>query len=459
MNWRNLWHLTSDSVALRLTLYAGMLAVVTSMLLLSIFYIQTASVLEAQFSRQVTATAQRLMAHFEQGGRDALIREIALELTDQVNAETEVLMLMDEKGEKLAGNALGWPFPDPLGDTGEIHHVELNGHPVDAYSVARRLPDGSRLIVGQDIRDLHQMTQRLNRLLLLAGAFVLLVTALGAFLFRRALQQRVEVIRRTAAQVSDGLLNERVPVSRSQDEFALLTHDINHMLDRIERLMTGVRHVSDSVAHNLRTPVARILLTLRPALRPDSTQAELRQAAEFAASQLEELGKIMEKLLQIAELESGMRRTVFSYVDFGAVVRDVVELYSAFAEDSGTKVVLEEPGGIIVEGDRDLLASAVANLIDNALKYAGETAVVNVTLTSRSGRAILTVADNGPGIPEDKRGKIGQRFYRAGRTGEGYGLGLASVVAIVRLHSAEFRILPSAKGAVIELDFPRSCLS
>src|SRR5690606_10186440 len=102
-------------VALRLTLYAGMLAVVTSMLLLSIFYVQTASVLEAQFSRQVTATAQRLMAHFEQGGRDALIREIALELTDQVNAETEVLMLMDEKGEKLAGNALGWPFPDPLG--------------------------------------------------------------------------------------------------------------------------------------------------------------------------------------------------------------------------------------------------------------------------------------------------------------------------------------------------------
>jgi len=455
MTWRTVWQLARDSVALRLTLYASMLAVITSMLFLAIFYTQTAFVLETQFSRQVSATAQRLIAHFEQGGRDALIQEIALELTDQVNAETEILVLLDENDRLLAGNAADWPLADLSETTDEIQHVMLRGQMADVYTVTRRLADGARLIVGQDIRDLQQMTRQLSRLLPWAWLFILLVTLTGSFLFRHALQQRVAVIRKTAAQVSAGRLKERVPVSRVQDEFALLTHDINQMLERIDHLMTGVRHVSDSVAHNLRTPIARILLSLRPVLRADSSATELRQAAEFAATQLQELGQLLEKLLHIADLESGMRRTAFSAVDLGAVARDVVDLYSALAEAAGATVTLEAPNGVLVQGDADLLASAVANLIDNALKYAQPNAVVHITLRENAARATLTVADNGPGIAPDKRARIGQRFYRAGHAGAGYGLGLASVIAIVKLHDGEFRILPATQGTVIALEFPR----
>jgi len=455
MTWHTVWRLARDSVALRLTLYASLLAVITSALLLAIFYTQTTFVLKTQFSRQVSATAQRLIAHFEQGGRAALMQEIALELTDEVNAETEILVLLDENGRLLVGNAADWPLPD-LPETAEnIQHVMLRGQMTDIYAVARRLADGTRLIVGQDVRDLQQMMHQPNRLLLWAGLFILLVTLAGAFLFRRALQQRVAVIRKTAAQVGAGLLKERIPVSHTQDEFALLTHDINQMLERIDHLMTGVRHVSDSVAHNLRTPIARMLLSLRPALRADSTTAELRQAAQFTVTQLQELGQLLEKLLQIADLESGMRRTTFSAVDVGTVARDVVDLYSALAEAAGATITLDAPRAALVEGDKDLLASAVANLIDNALKYAGPQAVVRVRLTANSARAILTVADDGPGIPQDKRGRIGQRFYRAGHAGEGYGLGLASVIAIVKLHDGAFRLLPTTQGTAIALDFPR----
>jgi len=454
--WHDFWHLARDSVALRLTLYASILAVTMSVLLLAIFYAQTAGVLQAQFSRQVNATAQRLVAHFEQGGLDALVAEIALELMDQVNTETEILVLLDANNQTLVGNAAGGPWSDADEGSGQIWQVVLHGQRVEVYAVVRRLSDEARLIVGQDIRDLQQMTHQLDRLLLVAGLLILLVTLAGAFLFRRALQRRVAVIRRTAAQVSDGLLNERVPVAHARDEFALLTHDINHMLERIEHLMTGVRHVSDSVAHNLRTPIARILLSLRAALRPDSSAAELREAAEFSATQLQELGKLLEKLLQLAELQAGVRRASFSRVDVGVIVRDVADLYSALAEESGATVTLDVPDGFWIAGDRELLASAVANLLDNALKYAGKAAQVHICLAARSARVVLTVADNGPGIPPDKRGSIGQRFYRLGHAGEGYGLGLASVMAIVKLHDAEFRILPAAQGTVVELDFPRA---
>jgi len=455
MMWRHVWRLASASVALRLTLYASLLAVLTSLLLLAFFYAQTTALLDAQFSRQVNATAQRLIAHFEQGGLDALVQEINLELMDQVNAGTEILVLIDGHGQERVGNAPDFPLPAPGMLPEKIQSVVLHGQTVEVYTVVRDLPDGARLVVGQDIRDLHQITHRLDRLLWLAGLLILIVTLAGAVLFRRALQQRVAIIRNTAAQVSDGLLNERIPVAHAQDEFALLTHDINHMLERIESLMTGIRHVSDSVAHNLRTPIARILLGLRPALRHDSTADELRAAAQFSASQLEELGTLLEKLLQIADLESGMRRTPFSPVDVAMVVRDVADLYSAFADDAGATLTLHAPDELWIAGDRELLASAVANLIDNALKYAGNNAQVQVCLAGKSDRVSLTVADNGPGIAPDKRERIGQRFYRAGRTDAGYGLGLASVIAIVKLHAGTFRIVPATRGAVIALDFPR----
>ena len=228
------------------------------------------------------------------------------------------------------------------------------------------------------------------------------------------------------------------------------------MLDRIELLMHGVRNVSDSVAHHLRTPLSRILVRLRTALRSDSSYEELKSSIAFLASEIEGLAQVCEKLLQIAELESGTRRKKFEIVRLDVIASDVVELYEAVAEEKNATLRLIVSGPVFVHGDRDLLAGAIACLVDNALKYAGNAADVNVAVQAadRSGPTRITVADNGPGILPNKHRRIGERFYRLNNDIPGYGLGLATVIAITRLHDASFELRNTNPGLSVSLPFP-----
>ncbi|NYT62577.1 HAMP domain-containing protein [Alcaligenaceae bacterium] len=449
-------HSIWGSVAFRLTLNYSVFALSTSLILLAFFYYQTVGILDSQFSRQVSTTAQRMSAHFDQRGLPGLINEINLELADHVNSDTEMFLLIDTQGKPLAGNIEPDPFLLALEQTGANHEVILRGHAAHGYLVARRLPDGSKLIVGHDLRDLLEITQIIKRVSLAAISVTALLVLLGAYLFRRTLQRRVEVIRRTAWQIGAGELTQRIPIARRQDEFALLTHDINNMLDRIELLMHGVRNVSDSVAHHLRTPLTRILARLRTALRPDSSYDELRNSIVFLADEIEDLAKVSEKLLQIAELESGTRRKKFELARLDVIASDVVDLYEAVAEENHATLRLMAHGPVSVYGDRDLLAGAIACLVDNALKYAGDSACIRVQVATadRSGEARIIVADNGPGILPDKHQRVGERFYRLNSDVPGYGLGLATVIAVARLHGASFDLHNTNPGLHVSLTFP-----
>lgn len=442
-----------SSVVLRLTMYYSGLAVLTSLVLLIMFYSQTTSVLESLFARQVTATAQRLSSHFEQSGMPGLIREIELELTDLVNAETEILAVVSGNGTVLTGNLQQWDDVGEPDNEGVIRTARLAGRDIHSHLVTRPLPSGDILVVGQDVRDLHDMTRWLNSLILAAAAVTLLMTAGGVLLFRRALQKRVEVIRSTANQIGQGQLAHRVPQDTDMDEFALLTRDINQMLDRIERLMTGVRDVSDAVAHNLRTPIARILSRLRSSADATDGQTQ-REAMAYAIAQLEDLNTMTAKLLSIAEMESGMRRKSFEPVDIGVIATDMAALYSAAAEDAGMQLIRLGQSHALVPGDRDLLSGAIANLLDNALKYAGKGATIRVSVANGADGIIVIVADDGPGVAADRHARLGERFYRAGRGGQGFGLGLASVQAVAQLHSARLTIVPARPGFAVRMDFP-----
>jgi signal transduction histidine kinase len=281
------------------------------------------------------------------------------------------------------------------------------------------------------------------------------VLVIGALLFRHQIEKRIGEIRRTAHRIEAGDLTQRIPVS-SDDEFGRLSVDINRMLDRIGHLMDGVRHVSNAIAHDLRTPLGRIRSRLDEAVRREPTAGSLSEAAGAAIEGIDELTLVFEKLLQIAEAESGVRAKSFEAVDLNAIAKDMVELYDASAEER--RVSLKPAGGaaVLAEVDRNLVASAVASLIDNAIKYAGPGATVEVGAYAQPQSVAIVVRDNGPGIPAHERPCVTQRFYRLdhSRNLPGNGLGLSIVSAIATLHGGALQLEDAAPGLLARIVLP-----
>jgi signal transduction histidine kinase len=264
------------------------------------------------------------------------------------------------------------------------------------------------------------------------------------------------MIRRTAREIEAGDLSRRIPVRGVEDEFSRLVGDINNMLDRIEHLMDGVRHFSNAIAHDLRTPLGRIRGALDEALRRGKEGASLASPARAAIAEIDELIRVFDRLLQIAEAESGTRRQSFAPVLIDPVIADVVELYDATAEQRSSVLRREVDPAVVTLGDRNLLASAVANLVDNALKYAGPGATVRVRTWRRLDTVAIIVEDDGPGIPAADRTRVVERFCRldASRHLPGNGLGLSIVAAIAQLHGGALHLEDAAPGLRARIVLP-----
>ncbi|MEI7536456.1 MAG: HAMP domain-containing sensor histidine kinase [Comamonadaceae bacterium] len=443
------------SVGFRLAFYYGLLVIITMIVTISIIYMQTVGVLYQGMTRQVLTVSQKLTTRFESGGPNALVQDIQRELGDEQNSATEIFLYVDSRGAKLAGN-LDQPPMKVDGLRGGDHRLMMRrGQEISGYVIAHSLADGSQLFVGNDLHDQEAMDSLVTRGIALACAVAFVLLLGGLFVFRQELDRSVEPIRRTLTRVAGGEIKERVEPMGQEDEFALLGNDINKMLDRIEVLMNGVRHVSDTIAHNLRTPLTRILLRLRTAAEDTSISAMQKKHLEDAIVDIEELISVFEKLLQIAEAEAGARRIDFQPVSLSSVVSEVVDFYEAVAEVQKATLGYELSGKPVVMGDPDLLASAVANLVDNALKYGGiGTAVMIRTAVTRD-HVLLAVEDNGPGIPAQELRMLGTRFFRLDRGTAGHGLGLASVVAIASLHGGRISFDPATPGLKVLLEFPR----
>lgn len=460
---RQLWR----SVGFRLAFYYGLLVAITMLAALAIVYMQTVGVLQQRMVRQVAASMQQLMVRYDARGADGVAGEISNALSDGRNSDNEIYLLTDHDGNKRAGNLDQMPSAAPDAGDGVHRRVVRAGQTVVAYIVIRHLPDGGQLVVGHDLRDQESIESLVASASAAAGIVAVLLLIGGTFVFRQELERSVGAVRRTAARIAAGELQERVAPSGQEDEFALLEHDINAMLDRIQSLMDGVRHVSNTIAHNLRTPLTRVLVRLRTveaALHAQGLQGPQehpqREAVATAIRELEELAVVFEKLLQIAEVEAGARRQQFAPVALHVIADDVAELYEAVAEARGI-VLLREPTDMAVAlGDRDLLAGAAANLLDNALKYAGNAmegvtvATVRIGTHTVDGRAQLFVQDNGPGIPAAEYERIGVRFHRLDRSTPGHGLGLASVQAVVALHGGRLQFADARPGLRACIDLP-----
>jgi signal transduction histidine kinase len=285
----------------------------------------------------------------------------------------------------------------------------------------------------------------------------MILAMIGGLLVRRAILHRVDAINRTASGIVQGDLSRRLPSRGSSDEFDQLAQTINGMLQQIEVLVDGVRNASNAVAHDLRTPLAELRGRLEEVLRnpppPDATLREIQAAVE----DLDRLIEVFNALLRLAEIDSGTRLAGFREIRLDSIAAEVAELYAPLAEEKRIDLRTDLQPGIMVKGDPFLLAQAIGNLLDNALKYAPSGGRVSLTLAlADDGGAVIGVADNGPGIPQEEMPKVTDRFFRgsAGRGTAGLGLGLSVVAAVARLHGGSLRLADAAPGLIVTLLLP-----
>jgi signal transduction histidine kinase len=442
------------SIAFRQALIYGALVVLTMTVLLVVFYAETVGEWQRRIDRQIDATTQRLVEYDARHGMDGLAAHINGLLGDGVDSDTEVYVLLDAAGRKVVGNlALAPAITAPRSDIIE-RYVLRAGRPSESRLRITPLGGGGVLIVGRDMQDQRELESLIGRASLSAALITLLMAVGGALLFRRQLEHRIGAIRLTAARIERGDLAQRVPISAQQDEFARLSDEINAMLDRIHALMEGVRHVSNTIAHNIRTPLSRILARLRKAQDGRNPATELPAAVGAAIAEIEDLNVVFDKLLQIAEVEAGARRQSFAPVSLNAIAVNVLELYDAVAEAKGLKLTHALDHEPMTCGDGDLLANAMANLLDNAIKYTRTGGAVHVDTRRNAAAVTITVRDDGRGIPSSERTRVGTRFYRLDRSVPGWGLGLASVTAIARLHGGSLVLEDAEPGLIARLVLP-----
>lgn len=451
---RRLFSRLWGSIAFRLTLNYGLLAISTTLILILFIYVQFNDALRTEYTRQIVATSQRLTTAFEQGGRPALISAIEFTLSDVFDADREIYLLLDEHGNKLAGNLETTQHFRSSYTRVFQTEVIRDGESKQGYLKIQNLPGGETLIVGLDLSDMDAVASLIGQATAAAIILAVFLVLLGAYLFRGALAYRVSGIRRTTQQIGAGRLSERVPASadEDEDEFTLLNRDFNMMLDRIEYLMKSARHISDTIAHNLRTPLTRIVGGLRAAQQPGASMADVLAANQQAIDGIERLNNLFGKLLQIAESEAGIRRRSFKPCELNVVVADVIEMYETLAEDNGIVIRHGALDEITLQGDANLLASALANLVDNAVKHAKREIVIAVTL--REGTARVVIEDDGPGVPVSDYEHLGKHFYRVDPAAPGHGLGLTSVLSIVDLHGGTLDFSDAQPGLRVTVLLP-----
>ncbi len=411
----------------------------------------TAGTLDRQTDASIRADATALVERQRDAGLQALAAAIEDRLALDVQNESLYLLMGPAMGPDrtvLAGNLEVWP-PEANADSPWIRMVlQRDGVDSEARLLRIDLPTGHRLLVGRDVAEKLRLRGLLGEGIAWAAASSGAIALMGAFFLRRALERRLQPVYGTAEAIGAGDLTRRVPLSERRDEFDRLGMTMNAMLDRIAQLMEGVRGVSDAIAHDLRTPIARARAKLEESLIDAADEAALRAAVEQGIADLDNIARVFKAVLRIAEVEAGARRAAFGPLDLTQMLTDAAELYGASAEERDQVLEVALDAELPLVGDRDLLLQAVANLLDNALKFTPDGGTVRLTGHLGEGVIEIAVSDDGPGLAAEDRARAGERFFRAdaARTTPGSGLGLSLVRAVVALHGGQVVLDDTAPG-------------
>ncbi len=453
----------------RLTLVYLTVFALFAAFLLAYFALNTRRLIDEQITNTVNAEISGLAEQYRQGG----IRRLVIAIDARARRPGSSLYLVTTfTGQPLAGNvtALQPGILDQPGWTETLYRrldevAGKNAHP-EHHALVRvfQLPGGFRLLVGRDLEE----RERLYHIVLAAGrwsvAIVLVLGLAGGLLVSRRVLRRVDAMTETTRTIMEGDLGERLPVAGTGDEIDRLAENLNQMLERIESLMRGLKEVSDNIAHDLKTPLTRLRNRAEQALRTAKSDDEYRAALEATIDESDALITTFNALLMIARAESGQARDDMVDFDAAEIVNDIAELYEPLAEEKGITLEAEAGGPMPVKGNRELVSQALANLVDNAIKYAepapgaAAPAEIVVSATDTGERVLLTVADHGPGIPEADRARVVERFVRLeqSRSQPGSGLGLSLAAAVARLHGGELMLADNAPGLKSIIALPRA---
>jgi signal transduction histidine kinase len=399
-------------------------------------------------SEILQADAQRLTDVYRRDGGDALKSFIDARVHMQI-AGDRILLLTNSSLQPLAGNLPAWPGRLPVMPGNYRIKVDMGDRGVQETLVHVAQLGQYFLLVGRDNKLFAPLERRFWYGLTAAIAVLSIAGLLVGLITRRALMSRIHSIRRTVSAIIHGDLKHRLPTHLSDDELNTLARTINGMLDQIEQLVHGVRNVSNSIAHDLRTPLAELrsrleeLALMRPS--PEKTFAEI----DGAVADVDRVIHIFDALLRLAEIDAGMRRSGFVSLDLADLAATAVEFYAPAAELKSIALTFHAEGPLRVSGDPILLAQALSNLIDNALKYAPEHGAIGVAVRRRDDAVVeIAVTDNGPGIEDSEKTKVVERFYRgdASRGTPGVGLGLSLVQAVAKLHGSTMELFNENPG-------------
>ncbi len=400
--------------------------------------------------------ARRLTELFNRDGVAGLTAYINARVGMQIAGE-RTLLLTDSLYRPLAGNLKAWPQDVPEKPGTQAVMADLAGQPTHTLLVRTTLPGGYHLLVARDLALFLPLERRFTYGLITAVGFLFLVGVAGAILIRRELLARVTGIRQTVGAIMQGDLRHRLPIRRTNDELDTLSQTINGMLDHIEHLISGISNVSNSIAHDLRTPLAELRSRLEELTLTRPAPAETFAEVDAAVADVDRVIRIFNALLRLAEIDTGARRSGFVRVDAAAVAAEVVEFYEPAAEEKGVAFTFASEGVAAVAGDPVLLAQALSNLIDNSLKCVAEHGAISVRVAQRADGAVeIAVADDGPGITAADKPRATERFFRGdtSRGTPGVGLGLAIVDAVAKLHGGALHLIDNHPGLRAQMVLP-----
>ncbi|MBL8590364.1 MAG: HAMP domain-containing protein [Methylobacteriaceae bacterium] len=420
----------------------------------AIVYYSTRAALEQRARAQVDSELRALITEYRTRGLERLIVVVAARQQARRRDALEY-SLNTVQGALLAGRHI------PVAEASGIVAIPPQegapaAAPRRAYYRAVRLDNGAQLVVADDLDWIDNVQDAILNAFGWALAAGLVLAFVGGVWLATRFLERLDAMTRTASAIVGGDLSSRIPVGAGDDEFDRLARAFNAMLDRLAQLMESLKQVTNDVAHDLRTPLARLRHALDSAGRDAVSLPDMRARIDAAAHQIDGILETFAALLRIAEIEGGVRRAGFAPVDLGDLAGRLADDWRAVAEERRQTIAVEAAPGLVIPGDRELLTQLLANLLENALRHTPEGTRIRIRAAREAGAPVLAVIDDGPGVAEAERDKIFRRFYRTerSRTTPGGGLGLALAAAVAELHGATLSADDARPGLAVTLRFP-----
>ena len=441
------------------TLYVLIFAAGITTLLTSVYFL-TSRVLDREVDAVIQAEVNGLIDDYRAGGLLQLIATLNLR-ADSWGRSGAVYLLANPNGTRIAGNIAGWPRRISTGeqwiefDIDASEHGGIVAHPVRAQVF--RLPGGRRLLVGTDVLERKRLAFRLRSAMLWGTGLCVALATFISYVYSQRVRRRISAVATTCETIMTGDLSQRLAVEGSRDEFDELAMTVNRMLERIEQQTEVLRTTFDSAAHDLRAPLYRARVRIEESLQHPDVTSESRETMEATLAELDRVQRTLGTLLQIAQADGRAGMLSQDNVDLSALAREIVDLYQPEAASREITLTYQGDADTILRGNRQLLAQALVNLLENAFKYVATQGCIDVSVHQDKDKTTLCVADNGPGIPAEDRQRVLQPFVRLERDRQktGSGLGLSLVAAVMRLHRASVELLDGSPGLVVKCEFAK----